>query len=83
MEVIAKTYASGFFDGSAVGEPNICGVGGVLFISDAHFFSFKVGLGMGTNNFVELCALKLLLYLAKRNSLDKIQIFSDSQLVIK
>ena len=37
---------------------------------------------MGTNNFAELCALKLLLYLARRNSLDKIQIFGDSQLVI-
>ena len=54
----------------------------MLFISDAHFFSFKVGLGMGTNNFAELCALKILLYLARRNSLDKIQIFGDSQLVI-
>ena len=37
---------------------------------------------MGTNNFVELYALKLLLTLARRNSLDKIQIFNDSQLVI-
>ena len=37
---------------------------------------------MGTNNFAELCALKLLLILARRHSLDKIQIFGDSQLVI-
>ena len=37
---------------------------------------------MGTNNFVELCALKILLTLARRNSLDKIHIFGDSQLVI-
>ena len=46
------------------------------------FFSFKAGLGMGTNNFAELCAPKLLLYLARRNSLVKIQVFSDSQLAI-
>ena len=46
------------------------------------FFSFKAGLGLGTNNFAELCALKLLLILARRNLLDKIQFFSDSQLVI-
>ena len=37
---------------------------------------------MGTNNFAELCALKLLLILDRRKSLDKIQIFGDSQLVI-
>ena len=37
---------------------------------------------MGTNNFAELCALKILLTLARRNSLDKIHIFGDSQLVI-
>ena len=54
----------------------------MLHLSTYHFFSFKAGLGMGTNNFAELCALKLLLTLARRNSLDKIQIFGDSQLVI-
>ena len=37
---------------------------------------------MGTNNFAELCALKLLLRLARMHNLDKIQIFGDSQLVI-
>ena len=54
----------------------------MLFLSDVHFLSFKAGLGLGTNNFAELCALKLLLFLAWRNYLDKIQIFRDSQLVI-
>ena len=71
----------GFFNGSTAGDPKLCGAGGMLYLSD-HFFSFKVGLGVGTNNFAELCALKLLLLLARRNSLDKIQIFGDSQLVI-
>ena len=82
VEVIDKTFAWGFFYGSAARDPKICGTGGMLFLSDVHFFSFKVGLGLGTNNFAELCAPKLLLFLARRNSLDKIQIFSDSQLVI-
>ena len=45
-------------------------------------FSFKASLGLGTNNFAELCALKLLLTLARRKYLDKIQIFVDSRLVI-
>ena len=64
VEVIDKTFAWGFFDGSVVGDPKICGAGGMLFLSDVHFFSFKAGLGLGTNNFAELCALKLLLTLA-------------------
>ena len=37
---------------------------------------------MGTNNFAEFGSLKLLLLLARRNYVDKIQIFGDSQLVI-
>ena len=54
----------------------------MLYISHEHYFSFKAGLGLGTNNYAELCALKLLLFLARRNSLAKIHIFGDSQLVI-
>ena len=72
VEVIDKTYAWGYFDGSAVGDPVYCGAGGMLFLSYVHYSSFKAGLGLGTNNFVELCALKLLLILARRISLDKI-----------
>ena len=72
VEVIDKTFAWGFFDGSAARDPIFSGAGGMLFLSDVHFFSFKAGLGVGTNNFAELCALKLLLLLARRNSVDKI-----------
>ena len=82
VEVIDKSFAWGFFYGSTIGDPKICGVGGMLYILDEHYFSSKVGLGLGTNNYVEICALKLLLFLARRNSLAKIQIFGDSQLVI-
>ena len=54
----------------------------MLYITYEHYLCFKAGLGLGTNNYAELCALKLLLFLARRNSLAKIQIFGDSQLVI-
>ena len=81
-EVTAKSFSWGYFDGSAVGDPKICGAGGNLFITDDHYFSFKAGLGYGTNNFVELYALKLLLSLARDNHIDKIHIFGDSHLVI-
>ena len=56
--------------------------GGMLYISDEHYFSFKASLGIGTNNYAELCALKLLFTLARENHISKIQIFGDSQLVI-
>ena len=82
MEVIDKSFAWGFFDGSVAGEPKIYGAGCMLYISDEHYFSYKAGLGLGTNDYVELCALKLLLFLARRNSLAKINIFGDSRLVI-
>ena len=54
----------------------------MLYISDEHFFTFQAGLGTGTNNFAEICALKLLLPLAREKHIVKIQLFGDSQLVI-
>ena len=82
VENIDKTYPLGDFDGSVVGDPKICGVRGMIYISDEHYFSFKAGLGTGTNNFAEICALKLLLTLAREKHIVKIQLFGDSQLVI-
>jgi hypothetical protein len=32
-----------------------------LYLNDSHFLKFKVGLGRGTDNYVELMALKLTL----------------------
>ena len=64
VENIDKTYPWGYFDGSVVGDPKICGARGMIYISNEHYFSFKAGLGTGTNNFAEICALKLLLSLA-------------------
>ena len=82
VEDIDKSYPWGYFDGSSAGEPKICGARGMIYIANEHFFSFKAGLGIGSNNFVEICALKLLLTLAKEKNIVKIQLFGDSQLVI-
>ena len=81
-EVIAKSFSWGYFDGSAPGESKVYGAGGKFLISDDHFFTFKAGLGFGTNNYAELCALKLLLSLAWDNHIKKLQIYGDSQFVI-
>ena len=82
IEQIDKSVPWGFFDGSAVGIPHTCGAGGILYLSDEHFFTFSAGLGLGTNNYAELLALKLLIILALKQGFQSLQIFGDSQLVI-
>ena len=81
-EIIDKPKPWGFFYGSASGDPHLCGAGGILFLKDGHFFTFKAGLGIGTNNLADLYALKLLLILALDKQISKIQVFGDSLLVI-
>ena len=81
-EIIDKSKPWGFLDGSASGDPHLCGAGGILFIKDDHYITFKTGLGIGTNNLAELCALKLLLTLALDKQISKIQLFGDSLLLI-
>ena len=73
----------GFFDGSATGNPQLCGARGILFLKKVdHYITFKAGLGVGTNNLDELYALKLLLILELDKQISNIQIFGDSLLVI-
>ena len=62
----------GFFDGSAAGIPQTCGAGGILYISDEHNFTFSAGLGLGTNNYAELLALKLLIILALKQGVQSL-----------
>ena len=81
-EHIDKASPWGYFDGSAVGVPQIGGAGGILYLSDEHSFTFSAGLGLGTNNFAKLLALKLLIILALKQGVHTLQIFGDSQLVI-
>jgi ribonuclease HI len=42
-----------------------------------------MGFGSGSNNYAELMALKLLLLFAKEKQVTSLQIFGDSQLVVK
>jgi ribonuclease HI len=41
-----------------------------------------MGLGLGTNNYAELMAIKLLLLFAGEKGVQTIQIFGDSMIVI-
>ena len=55
---------------------------GYTFLKDDHYITFKAGLGVGTNNYAELFALKLFITLALDKQISNIQIFGDSLLVI-
>ena len=74
-----NTFHRVFSDGSTLGDPKFCGVGGIIYFSEDHHISFKAGLGIGTNNFLELLGLKLLIKLALDKHITKLQVFGDSQ----
>ena len=66
----------GFFYGAA--QNNVCGGWGLLFLSDSHYFELTMGLGEGSNNFVELLSLKLLLIFATKKGCQRLSLFGDS-----
>ena len=70
----------GFFDGAA--QNNICGGGVLLFIIESHVYELGAGLGEGSDNFVELMSLKLLLVFAAEKGCRNINILGDSMNVI-
>ena len=56
---------------------------GYLYLSKQHWYSFKAGIGEGTNNFAELSAIRLLLRMDAEHKVRNFQIFGDSQITIK
>jgi ribonuclease HI len=80
-ELIDPSVPWDFFDGAS--QNLLCGGGGgVLHISESHSFKIKMGLGKGTNNYVELMALLLLLKFSIEQGIHTIQLFGDSMNVI-
>jgi len=73
----------GFFDGPASEDQLKCGGGGCLYLSTSHLCLIKSVLGIGTNNYVELLALKLLLLFVVEKGCKTLQVFGDSLLIIK
>jgi ribonuclease HI len=77
---IDKTIPWGFFDGAS--QHNHCGGGGILYLSDSHYYSMTFGFGTGTNNFAELMSLKLLIAFAIEKGCHSLNVFGDSLNVI-
>jgi hypothetical protein len=60
-EKIGKSGTWGYFDGPNKGTPSMCRERVAIFFSGAHFTNFNVGLGRGSNNYVEPPTMNLLM----------------------
>ena len=73
-----------FFDGASKGNPRISGAGGLVFSPDRLIkFSYSRGLGTMSKNQVESYGLLMAIQIAKDNGYKSIQIFGDSEMLIK
>lgn len=82
LEVINKSLPWGYFDGSTQGTPTIFGRGVVLYLSEQNWISFQEGLGEGTNDFVELRTLSILLSKEIDLGCIYLQVLGDSITII-
>ncbi len=74
----------GYFDGASSGNPGDMGIGYALLDENRNIlFEGAKYIGVGTNNEAEYVSLIALLKLALRSGVKNIEIFGDSQLVIK
>jgi ribonuclease HI len=80
-EQINITRPWDFFNGASQDNIDHFGGWGVLHLSPSHFYKIKQGLGQGTNNFVELIALNLLLTFVGEKGILTLHIFGYSMVV--
>lgn len=73
-----------FFDGAKDLSKHLCGAGFLIHISKSHFLHCSLGVGFGTNVFIELVSLWGAMQVAhKFLHLKKLNIFGDSLVVIR
>jgi hypothetical protein len=80
---INESFPWNFFNIASQSNPSKGGVGGIIFLSKNHLFSFKDRISHAKNNYRELATLKLILILSLEKGLSHIQILGDSLLVIQ
>jgi ribonuclease HI len=79
---IDKSVPWSFFDETWKRNSNISSVECLLYFSHSHFIKFKAWIGLRSNNYAELQALRLLLKCAKDQNIKNMQVFNNSSLVI-
>ena len=73
-----------FFDGASKGNPKVSGANGVIFFPNyLNHLIFSWGLGSMTNNQAECYNLLMAIQLAKGKGFKSIQIFGDSEMLVK
>jgi len=72
----------GFFDGTSQGDPLHYGVGEILFINQNHQYLLRYALGKDTITRDEFTSLWILLYTSFHLGVKRIQVLSDSKLVV-
>ena len=79
-----KNKVTIFFDGASKGNPGNTGAGGLIFLLGGLLqSSFSWGMGQLSNNQAELYALLKSCQLAKEARHNNLQIFGDSEIIIK
>lgn len=80
LESIDHNIPQAFFDGA----PQAQGCRGhiPLHKTKNHHYKIEMGLGVGTNNYVELISLRHLLHFSLTHACNHIHIFGDSQIII-
>ena len=79
-----SSSAAIFFDGASKGNPGILGAGGFVTSFDGLVeFSFRWGLEIMSNNQDECYNLLMVIQVAKENVFKSIQVFDDSEMLIK
>ena len=73
-----------FFDGASKGNPGISGAGGMVYSPDSLTkSSYSWGIGSLTNNQAECYSLLMASQIALENGYKSVQIFGDSEMLIK
>lgn len=73
--LINKSILWSFFEGACPGKKQICGIDGLLYLCDSHFFKDNACLGWGTNNYAKLMALHSLMLIVIDKGISRFQVF--------
>jgi ribonuclease HI len=72
-----------FVDGASSGNPGHAGIGVVIYKGKDQILMESKYIGMTTNNVAEYSALLHLLDMAQKHKIKELDIFSDSELMVK
>ena len=80
--ILQWDLAVGFFDGASQDRGDSCGAGAVLKCPMLATFRIKMNCGSGSNTKAELLALWFILYFAHLKKVTRLQLVSDSKVII-